>query len=141
MGLRIIFFSPHLLRRTCQKCQTLQYKDDPTLPILSGELRCNQRTGEPWPRDFGIPTPCEKCPRVSPETFKDAEKTLDTTMQIVEMYNQVQATLGRCLDRDEVMNPWVAKRLGIIHEYQQLAQSEHLANLLLPLVRLQHGKV
>jgi hypothetical protein len=105
MGVKLLLFNPHLVPRTCRRCQTWLYDDD---------HRVVTRAGQPVRRPHGSPTPCWKCPKQSPAVAAGCERDLPRTSRLLDLYFRVRATFGRCLSDREAADPLTARNLAII---------------------------
>lgn len=95
-------------------------------------------TETPEPRPPKVPTPCESCPRKSPE--REAETTLtEQNWKAYEWYLQVRATNGACLVGRQKTDPLALRILaiidGIVRGYEQAIQINALGTLAVGLSR------
>jgi hypothetical protein len=86
------------------------------------------RKGQRLPRPANMGTPCESCPRGSPE--REAETTLTKeNWRTYEWWQEVQATCGACLPEVAKNDPLSRKLLAMIgatvkgHERTELLQA------------------
>lgn len=88
--------------------------------------------GKPLARPPNMPTPCETCPRESPE--KEAETTLsDQSWKAYSMFLEERALNFSCLSEQQKNDPLFRKVMGIIgviqhdHEHGQLLAAGQLS--------------
>jgi hypothetical protein len=102
---KLLLFHPHLLQRTCARCQQWLYDDQHQFVMRAG-----QRVRRPP----GSPTPCWTCPKQSPAHARRYERDLDKIGATVDLYFRVRATAGRCLSQREAADRLTARNLSIV---------------------------
>ncbi|HEX3728030.1 MAG TPA: hypothetical protein VHV08_17385 [Pirellulales bacterium] len=103
--MKLLLFHPQLLHRTCDRCRTWLYDD---------KHQVMTRAGCPVRRPSGSPTPCWQCPKQSPEQARGYEYDMRRIARRIELYFQVRATSGRCLDERAARDALVARHLALV---------------------------
>ena len=97
---------PHLCQRSCADCKTWWYRDTKSNEIV-------KRKGEKLKRPPGSKTPCDDCPKESPE--KEHLHILNRrSLKAVEIYWMVQST--GITDELREKYPRLVQDLSVIHQ-------------------------
>jgi len=118
---------PDLLDRTCDTCAALQYDDRDGR--LSGELRVNPRTKQPWPRKAGVRLPCSICPKLDPVTGRKIEATLPLAQDFLELVQIVEQTGGRCFSQEQIEDESLQAAIACVGRFVKECQSRKAANI------------
>jgi hypothetical protein len=94
-----------LTLRPCEECQKWWYEDDSD--------RIHERGGKPMLRPSSSATPCQTCPKKSPQEAHRYELN-DRSRLALEVYRQVKASHGACLSDRERRDPILLRNLAII---------------------------
>ena len=87
------------------------------------------RGGKKQPRPVGTPTPCGQCPKGSPA--REPELTFNAeSLATLALYSISQSTFGRGLTEAEANDPWLQRKLAIIHmlheSYERSVSSQQM---------------
>lgn len=125
---------PGLARFTCAQCQEFSYDFE------TGE-RDTFLGADGTRLDVvrSVPSPCEKCPKQSPD--REREFTLSKkNMQTLVLYRQVRATGGACLTEHERLDPLLSYNLAlvdsVIRECEKVAERREHRERMQELVQL-----
>lgn len=94
----------------CSECQKWIYDIQTCEP--------KKRGGKIQPRPPGVPTPCQSCPKKSPENWERIKPTR-RTYATLELYRRNKATFGRTLNEHEADDEWLQKNFAILDEVFQ----------------------
>lgn len=126
MTLQIV--NPTIASRSCDDCRKYLYD------LKSGILRKDHK-GNPKPRPAGTTTPCDQCPKISPD--REWEFRLNwRSVATIELYYASKATGGACLG-DLAVDPITMRNFAhverILSQWQATAAATkivpHLMNL------------
>jgi hypothetical protein len=84
MALKLRHLHPEF-DRTCKSCITFIYNEDGTI--------C-KRAGQPQPRPKGVPTPCDRCPKIPDDAPKSPEHAIEPTsrsLAVIDHYDGCRA--------------------------------------------------
>jgi hypothetical protein len=112
-----MLYHPQVANVPCEDCQKWVYDKN---------WRRAQRGGQDVPRPPGTPTPCQSCPKKSPEHAKTLILTRRNSATLRRFYEQ-QATCGACLTEEEKGDAWLIYLFGLIgKELRQFERQEQL---------------
>lgn len=125
--MRLLLFHPGLMQTTCQDCKKYLY--DPKTWKLQTYRAGAEHKKLPCLRPVGVPTPCDTCPRGSP-TRERASQLNRRSVGVLQLYLQVRATGGACLDAGMRRNGVLMRDLSLIDELfrikERIAASEQI---------------
>ncbi len=103
-GLRVLLNHPQVAFRSCDDCKRWLFDEE------TGKIK--KRKGVEIPRPEGVGTPCERCPKKSPELAHLYELSA-ANLKTLEIYWQCRATNGASLKHsDDLLN----HNLSLIHQ-------------------------
>jgi hypothetical protein len=119
----LIFYHPKVAYRSCDECRKWQYNEE------TGEVV--QHRGEPLERV--TPTPCAKCPKISPS--REPDFTLNRSNRYFwQLYWEVQALGSGVLSPAQLQNPRLRLRLATIHQMVRSQGQTAMASMMSSLI-------
>lgn len=123
---------------SCANCQAFQVDYDWQTGAGTGQPIRDWKFPEGTPRPPTVKPPCHICPKKSPDRERDFLLS-HRNLEIVALYERVQATCGRCLTDDLADDGALHRSLaivdGIVHETKQTRLAEKLASQIVLRVR------
>lgn len=109
--MRLLLFHPGALKVTCEQCRQHLYN------LETGEQQTYvagpTREKRPCVRPEGVPTPCDQCPKESPQKARDHELS-DKNRRTVLIYLESRATHGASLTPAMRRDPILLRNLAIV---------------------------
>ena len=103
-------FHPGAASVSCDDCQRYVYRVDEQGRVRPERL---QHGGHDWLRPAGVPPPCGKCPKRSPQEAHLYELS-PKNRRTLELYFRVRATRGACLTKRMRDDALLASNLALV---------------------------
>ena len=109
-GVELLLFHPGPAAVPCGDCQKYVYRVDAAGRVTPERL---QHAGQDWLRPTGVPPPCGKCPKRSPQQAHEHELS-PKNRRTLELYFRVRATFGTCLTERMRRDALLASNLALV---------------------------
>jgi len=116
-GLRMLLAHPEVATRSCEDCKKWVYNPDGSR---------QQRGGKDVPRHPTVPTPCDSCPKKSPEEAHEYELSLKN-MKAVQFHSISKACGFRNLTPELANDSIIQRNFTIIEGIEEHFERERLA--------------
>ena len=118
----------------CSECKQWIYDIETATPKL--------RRGKKQPRPAGVPTPCQSCPKQSPERWETL-KLNRRSLATLALYRRTRATYGRALNdaeaRDELLQANFALLDAIFTAWERAASQRAIYDAMTTARRATNG--
>jgi len=129
--LTLLLVNPTIAGRTCADCRKWLYD------LKSGILRRDHK-GNPKPRPVGVSTPCDQCPKKSPD--QEWEFLLnERSMATIELYYASRAMGGACLG-DLASDPITVRNFAHVERILSNWQATAAAAQIVPHLMQREGR-
>jgi len=138
--MRLLLFHPGVASFTCEQCEKYIYDFD------TGKQKTfkagAERKEQPYLRPPNVATPCQKCPRESPEKAHEYELS-DRNYRTLILYRRAKATMFHYLTEAEKTDPLVARNFAALDvlfaEHERQKQITTLVHELSPFLVKSNG--